>query len=352
MRRIICIAVILLSAAVQAQMRELSFYEVKPAPQAPVIDGKLDDACWQNANRHTAYYEYFKPNPGPGVLKTEFRMLYDHRGIYLAVINYEENIAGIRKNITDRDNPQLWTDDCAEIYFDHYANGIGFYKFNVNSLGTVGDMRQVDGAVSLPEWNGNGWTVKTSINSDNWTIEAFFPWDDLGAIAQPGKLWMFCHIRYSFVGDKFRGVTSSPGGSYAAPGNFGYLYFAAAEEQVSPERVAQMLKERVSPPWGVNLRDQLVSDLGQGIRISSFTQLIREQSIATDRLVAEMERFKWNADTEKFHTRFETLKADYRKLNSAENKDFPQLYRALAELYAKLDTLKWQIGLEEKFNQR
>lgn len=171
--------------ALNAQMRELSFYEVRRTDSAPVIDGKLDDPCWQAADRHHAYYEYFKPNPGPGVLNTEFRMLSDAKGIYLGIVNYEERIREIRKNITDRDNPQLWTDDCAEIYFDPSADSIGYTKFMVNAIATVSDMRRIDNAVSLPEWNGNGWHAAVSINADNWTIEAFLPWADLERPPRP-----------------------------------------------------------------------------------------------------------------------------------------------------------------------
>ena len=54
------------SFAFYADMREVSFYCVRPAKTAPVLDGKLDDPCWKEAQEFTSSYEYFKPNPGPG----------------------------------------------------------------------------------------------------------------------------------------------------------------------------------------------------------------------------------------------------------------------------------------------
>jgi hypothetical protein len=343
-----CLLISVSGITAAAQTRELSFYEIRPTAAAPVIDGKLDEECWRTANRHSAYYEYFKPNPGPGALKTEFRMVYDARGLYLAVINYENRIGELRKNITDRDNPELWTDDCAELYFDPAADSIGFTKFTVNALGTSGDMRRIDNAVSLPEWNGNGWHVATSIEADRWIIEAFFPWEDLGRSAAAGDLWMFCHTRYSFIGNKFCGVTSSPGGNYNATGNFGYLYFAGEGKDAPLEQIAALLGSRIVPPWSLSMGEKMVFDLGQGTRILPVAGIYREECHRVEQLIGELEKYTENPLVQDARDAFMNVKEEYRKLLSDNGTG--SAYRAVSGIRNRLDDMKWQWKLKTQFN--
>ena len=178
--------------ALSAPPRELSFYVVSPVEgKAPVVDGCLNEAAWEKAAVFRHYYVYNCAEPTPGKLKTEFRMLYDEKGIYLGIINFEEHPEKLRKIITDFDNAAIWTDDCAEIFFDARANGISYHCFKVNCIGTRADFRRRDAAVYQNDWSGTDWTARTSIGKDRWTIEAFFPWSDLPAKAETSDIWMF-----------------------------------------------------------------------------------------------------------------------------------------------------------------
>ena len=105
------------------EMKLLSFYNVMPATEEIVVDGSLSETAWKNARSHSMYYEYWKPNPDLGRLKTEFKMLYSAKGVYLAVINHERDMAKLKANFTTRDASELWTDDCDEIYIDAFGEG-------------------------------------------------------------------------------------------------------------------------------------------------------------------------------------------------------------------------------------
>ncbi len=259
---------LLLGAGLQADMQAISFYEVRPASRPVAIDGRMSDGLWADATVHTNYYEYFKSDPGPGAVRTEFRMLYDDRGIYLGIRNFDDNIGQIRARITDRGNPALWTDDCAEIYFEGSGHGGGFRCFKANAIGTTAEMNRLDAAVVVGEWQGTGWFVKTSIHSDHWVIEGFFPWDDIGKRSQAGDVLRFCHVRYAYSSGKFAGVTSAAGGSYASPHSFGYLYLGHERERLDPKIIAQILGASATPPWGLAVGDTLILDRGDGPRIT------------------------------------------------------------------------------------
>lgn len=167
MTRILSLVIFLFGFPVTAQVRELSFYEVNPTDTPPVIDGRLDEKVWKSVPVYSTYYEYWKPDPKESPLKTEFMMLYDRNGIYLAAVNYENAISKLKKNVRADHALDIWMDDCAELFFDPAANGISYTKFSVNAFGAKHDMRRQDTAVFLWEWNGTGWTAKASEEKDD-----------------------------------------------------------------------------------------------------------------------------------------------------------------------------------------
>lgn len=332
---------LILAMPLTAQIRNLSFYEVRPTKVAPILDGQLDDAAWQGLPEHSAYYEYAKPEPGPGKLKTSFKMTYDARGLYVGIINYEENMDKIRQLIHTRDDNRLWTDDCAELYFDPDASAIGFSKFTVNSLGVMGDMRKLDAAVSLEDWSGAGWQVKTSLNKKDWRIEAFFPWEDLNRKPVAGELWMFVHTRYNWV-DGFVGVGSSPGGGYQAPDKFGYLYFAGEGETLDSSNIADILTPRAYSPWLLALGSDLISNLGGRTQISDLGWEVRQARADFSRALLEVKLLQPASQT---LAEIKTLENESKELQSAELSS----WLGLQKLTSQLKEMKWKHLLDENF---
>ncbi|OQA88998.1 MAG: hypothetical protein BWY31_00183 [Lentisphaerae bacterium ADurb.Bin242] len=330
------------SLTLSAQMRELSFYEVKPAEAPPVLDGRLDDPVWHKVPVHRDYYEYWKSDPGPGRLRTEYRMAYDSRGVYLGIVNYEDRMDKIKKAVTDYDNRELWTDDCAELYFDPEANGIGYTKFTVNALGTRGDMRRQDAAVTLEDWNGTGWLVKTSLEKDRWTIEAFFPWEDLGKTAKTGDLWQFCHTRYGWS-NGFIGVTSSPGGNYNATNNFGYLYFSDGKTRLDPAAVGKLLTDRVSPPWCLESGAELVSRTGSKVKIDELSELLAEARKNGTLLQLEIKAL----DLPRFDGEFRKI---LKRMEEVPKENTLRALKKQQDVNTALFNLKWQMNLDKNFN--
>lgn len=241
----------------ESMPRKLAFYAVQYTSCAASANGALADACWAQAPAATAYYEYWKPNPAPGALKSEFRMLYNERGIYLKITNYDDHLDKLRASIIRRDDPDLWTDDCAQLYFDPAANGVGFVSFTINSQGVQSDYKQQDAAVMLRDWSGTGWRAAAHQTAGAWIIDAFFPWTDLGKKAAAGDVWMFDHVRYAYTSGKFIGVTWAPGGNYKSTSSFGYLYFMK-DKTIAPATVAKVLNAAAPAPWMLPLDDEMI----------------------------------------------------------------------------------------------
>ncbi|OIP07571.1 MAG: hypothetical protein COZ06_24945 [Armatimonadetes bacterium CG_4_10_14_3_um_filter_66_18] len=207
-----------------AEPATVSFYECLRCAKAPVVDGKLDDPCWQSLPAMDQFYQYWTPVAKPPPLKTAARLCFDDRGLYMGLTLYEDRLDQIKAKITSRDAPDLWQDDCVEIMLDPTNGGTGYYKFTTNSLATRYDEKTTN-MVMDSGWNVEGWQVKTSRGNDAWYIELSLPWSDLDRKPREGDIWSFDLVRYGYCSGAFKGVTWALGGSYANPSRFGHLGF-------------------------------------------------------------------------------------------------------------------------------
>ena len=326
-----------------ANMREVSFYCARSTKNAPVLDGKLDDPCWQNAMDYTSTYEYFKPNPGPGKLKNSIKMVYTEQGLYMGLTHFDDHTDKLRITVTERDNGNLWQDDCTEIYIDSDAAGIGWRKFVINAIGTLSDIWRIDGAVTRTDWTADGWEVKVRIGKKAWYIESFWPWETLGKKAKSGDIWTFCHVRYAWGSGSFIGTTSSPGGNYAATSNFGFLCFLKEGEKNDIKNIAAVLDKKMTPPWCLGLNQDVLFNIGNGLQQTTLDAMVDEQKSRITKI-------------------FSVLKtpAKYQKEDAALQKEYNnalrnipksiQLVRTLNELANKAEQFQWKVALENDFN--
>lgn len=116
-----------------APVREvrLAPYPVVYAQSAPVVDGKLEDAVWQQAERLTVFYEHGET--GKKVLDTVTAMLaWDKKNLYFAVTVKDKDICVSEK---ERD-AILCRADVAEIFLKpavvtRYETELYEFEFNV-----------------------------------------------------------------------------------------------------------------------------------------------------------------------------------------------------------------------------
>ena len=249
---------------------------------APVLDGKLDDACWQELPRVTTFYSFFASSPTPAGSKTDFQIGYADKGIYLAIRFYEPNMDKLKAAITQRGDGNLWTDDSAEIYFDPAGTAVGFRKFIINSLGTQAGLFQLDGANVDSTWNPDGWEVAVSKDAAGWYAELFFPYSVLGRAPKPGDLWRFALCRFAYTGKGLFG-TSAPGAKFFNPGAFGWLYFAA-DKQSDPAALGNELKTRIEGDWILPAGEKAISKEGNAVKLVNLADPVvkgRKEAEAT-----------------------------------------------------------------------
>jgi hypothetical protein len=121
---------------------------IKPSLYVPrltsqiMVDGRLDDAGWENAARAVNFTEFF---PGDGTrppIHMETLVTYDDTHLYLAFL-VEDDPGTIRASLSDRD--KIWSDDYVGILLDTYGDANWAYFIFANPFGIQGDARFVAG---------------------------------------------------------------------------------------------------------------------------------------------------------------------------------------------------------------
>ncbi|MDP7743103.1 MAG: sugar-binding protein, partial [Lentisphaeria bacterium] len=159
----------------------------------PVLDGRLDDACWARAGvaggfTNTTNSPSHKPSQ-----QTEVYLLHDDENLYVAYRCFESEFESVKAEKTGRDAQGLWGDDCIELYLippdsafpETPIVGTDYYYLVVNSIGTQSDNV---GQHDVDQWTGN-WEARTAREGDAWTVEIQIPLAVVDSRPAEGALW-------------------------------------------------------------------------------------------------------------------------------------------------------------------
>jgi hypothetical protein len=146
--------------------------------EAPVINGKVDDAVWQNAAVISDLVQKEPKTGEPVSEKTEFRFLYDHNNIYIG-IKCRDQPGGITAKELARD-VSLGEDDRVQVIFDTFLDGRNGYWFQIGPRGSIGDaLVGENGKDFNKSWDGI-WDGKARITEEGWEAEMIIPFKTMG----------------------------------------------------------------------------------------------------------------------------------------------------------------------------
>jgi len=112
--------------------------EAASIQEAPLIDGKVDDDVWQDAQVITGFIQAEPYEGQPATEKTEVRILYDDRNIYVSAICFDSDPSQIL--VTDaRRDASLDDTDSFRIIFDTYHDRQNGFVFGTNPAGLEHD---------------------------------------------------------------------------------------------------------------------------------------------------------------------------------------------------------------------
>ncbi|MDD5484063.1 MAG: sugar-binding protein [Kiritimatiellae bacterium] len=208
----------LVASASCADAVERPSYPCHRLAQSPVIDGKVNDAAWQNMPEAIGFYIYRGAGEYAVEKQTSFKAGWTEEALYLAVRAEEPNPEKLRTTGT-----VLWQDDSMELML--FPSGAPTYtQLLVNSRGDRSGGRPArEYKLAMTDWE-----AAVSVGKTEWALEMRVPFKILmGDPVKEGDEWAVNVGRYIFTGPPEERVTCWPfleKGFHDVP-NFGKFVF-------------------------------------------------------------------------------------------------------------------------------
>ncbi len=154
----------------------------------PKIDGALDDLAWEQAAVVSDFYQREPLEGDPASERTEVRLLFDDRQLYVAFRNFDSAPEKIVANYMRRD-ANLSENDNVVLILDTYNDRRGGFFFSTNPLGAQLDALLSNEGRSRNEAWDCVWTVRARRDSIGWTAEMAIPFNQLRYAEQQEAVW-------------------------------------------------------------------------------------------------------------------------------------------------------------------
>ena len=185
------------------------------------VDGKLDEAAWQNAQPITDFKQYDPHEGQPGTERTEVRFLFDDDALYIGAMMYDKlGATGVTSTVVRRDNN--FNSDFFEFVIDSYHDHLSRAFFFINPAGSRQDQLGIGTSCCDGGWDPV-YDVGTRITNEGWVAEVRIPFNQLRFSSNPSQTWglqvrRFIQRTNEYVAWSWWGKTESGG-----PNRFGHL---------------------------------------------------------------------------------------------------------------------------------
>jgi len=206
------IGLILANSAVCGDLRAVR------ADAVPVIDGDLNEPCWEAAPPCDAFTILHTDKPSP--LKTEVRFAYDDYNLYIALKCHTPDVtsAEVRAPAVERDGRVL-AYDSIEVMIDADRDGESYLHLATNSSGSLWDRRVVQHGWVGEDWDGE-WRTASRVVSGFYTVEMAIPFYDLDIARNTTSTWKINVCRNVRTPGRSAYTSIAPRGAYNAPAQF------------------------------------------------------------------------------------------------------------------------------------
>ncbi|MFN8258116.1 MAG: DUF5916 domain-containing protein [Bacteroidales bacterium] len=141
--------------------------------EAIKIDGVLDEAIWQTAEKAEKFYRVLPIDTGMASAPTEVMMCYDESNIYMAIICYD-TLPGRRPAESLRRDFTFGKNDNFLVFIDTYNDQTNGFSFGISAAGAQWDGLQSNGGTVGLEWDTK-WKSEVQNYPDKWVAEFAIP---------------------------------------------------------------------------------------------------------------------------------------------------------------------------------
>src|SRR5262249_35631229 len=154
--------------------------------KAPVIDGRLDDAVWALAQPTGGFVQQFPHEREPAPERTEFRVLYDDKNVYVGVECSAPEPDKIAPRLTrrDRDIEADWV----AVTVDSRHSRDSAFLFQLSAAGVMVDGQFTNDSNFSYEWDGV-WEGASAIGAQGWSAEFRIPLTQLRFSDEEEQTW-------------------------------------------------------------------------------------------------------------------------------------------------------------------
>jgi len=197
------------------------------ATQAPVIDGRDDDAVWREATPITEFQEWRPSEGGAPKLPTEAKVAYDAGNLYVFVRCFDPHPDSIITVLTRRD--YFTPSDMVWLFLDSYHDRRNGFEFGVNPSGVKLDAQIYNDGNEDFAWDAV-WDVSVSRDAGGWTADFRIPFSQLRFSPSDMNTFGFAVVRE--IG-RLKEVSSWPLLARSANGFVSSLIFGLAKASVA-----------------------------------------------------------------------------------------------------------------------
>lgn len=144
----------------------------------PVIDGKLDEACWAKADWNGGFVRFANNAGARGqAAPTEFAVLSDDKTLYVGVKCFEHDMAAVQRRMASQIPSTAWTSDAVEVFLCPTGKSFDFYQFAVpyDERISVEQRFASEGGNITPDPYSPEWQAARSKTDQGWFAEIAIP---------------------------------------------------------------------------------------------------------------------------------------------------------------------------------
>jgi hypothetical protein len=149
----------------------------------PTIDGRGDDAAWQNLEQHGPFHETVQETGGTTDNDAFVKFAADGDFLYVLVEAQDDLSPDLDSRGTERDD-DVWAGDDVEVLVRDPNQSDVAYLLMVNPAGLRYDARLTFGDDSAIDFDTNDydpkWQAKTHVGEGVWSVELAIPWSAIG----------------------------------------------------------------------------------------------------------------------------------------------------------------------------